>query len=551
MRNFVYLFSLFVGLLALLSPLFSVEASTVYKSTLCSDLPLDPILRDGRRPLAQFFEDTSLPVEQRDCWVYEDITGENKIIAPFNWGETPDDFNITYVKSTFLAMRKTRDFYKSFAQAKDEYFIIIFETRPALAQSVAHELAHCLIMENLPDMGPANYDLTADAWWDESTAEWLSSLVYPESDIEVAYATLFDLDGLSFMQPYQGFLIFSHYAFQNSIPQAWALAKNMNAYATRGEQLEYFRAKDLAPFFLDFYMEHYQAKTLNLPASTYPREADVPFHPQSPLEIPEDESIYSFDLMALNSARANLFEVKVPKGYEIRLKPLTDAKDIALGFSEDLSHWVPLDKFVSVTSTCEEENSFNLMAVHLYEETLPRLTVEYKLTKKETCHCNLEEPRIDKCLVGSWSLDFEKVEALIRSRAQGQPVRIDDVKGNEVLVFDDQARSSINHLWSILGTSTHTANSNDTVEMTWQGSSTARYSTAAGGILCGQQLTHQSTGVLNYTTNGQTFSFPMNSSTGPIAPIEEGDVTYECTENQLIMVNRHDGDQFTFFYNRL
>lgn len=554
-------------------------ASSVHKSTRCKDIPLNPILRGGHKPLAQFFEDATLPEDQRDCWVYEDSTGKNKIIAPLSWGATPDDFNLPYVSATFKAMEDSRKFFKTFAQAKDDYFIIISEQRPDLAQAfwtqsfqcfveasynyiqavsteywqqtVAHELSHCLIMENIPSLSPANYQVEEDAWWDESASEWLSTLVYPKSDLEIPYAQAFDLDGATFMQPYKGFLVFSHHAMKNGLPQTFAIVKNMNSYPTRAGQLSYLRNKGLTEFFLDFYMSHHESKVINLPASRYTIESEVLNHPQSPIEIPSDVSPFSFDLMDLKNARANIIEVKVPKGYEMRIRPLQDQKDVSLGLRESGGSWSVLDKPVPISSTCEKEATFSLMLVHLYELNLPRVTVEYKLTELEDCQCNLDEPVIDKCLQGTWSLDFDKVEALIRSRAQGQPVRIDEVLGLETLIFGPNGESSINHNWTIQGTSTHTANSTDTVELSWQGQSSARYSTLRQSILCGQQLSHQSSGTMTYTTQGQSYTFPMNSATGPIAPLQEGDVTYTCSGDKLEMVNRHDGDEFTFYYDRV
>jgi hypothetical protein len=566
-------------LLVISSSLIPVHASSIHKATSCNDLALDPTLRDGHRPLAQFLDNSSVPEEQRNCWVYEDNTGENKIVAPFYWGSTPDDFNLNYIKSTFLAMKKARSFYKSFAQAKDEYFIIISDQRPDLAeafwttshqcfieasynyiqgvaeyvwqQNVAHEIAHCLSMENIPTYSPANYSASADRWWDESTAEWLSSLVYPDSDQETAYAPLFDLDGESFMQPYKGFLIFSHHALKQGIPQTWALIKNLNAYPTREEQLQYLRAKELADFFLDFYMTHHEGRVVNLPTSSYTRESEVFNHPQSPIELPADENVFNFDVTALKNARTNIIEVTIPKGYQARFRPLQGQKDVAVGIQENGKGWQPLDKHISYSSSCANETVISFMVVHLYETDLPRITIDYKLDKLESCSCDLDDPQIDKCLVGSWSLNFAKVEQLIRDRAQGQPVKIDRVTGNELLVFEDTGHSNINHNWSIKGTSTHTANSNDTVELKWSGQSTARYSTAQNSILCGQQLSHNSVGEMIYTTNGQNYRWPMASATGPIAPIKEGDVTYKCSGDTLTMVNRADGDEFTFTYNRV
>lgn len=558
---------------------FLAYGSVISKSTKCSDIPLDPTLRGGDRPLAQFFEDTTLPAAQRDCWVYEDHTGQNKIIAPFGWGQEPDEFNLNYIKSTFLGMKKSRLFYQSFAQAKDDYFIIISEKRADLAQTywttrnqcfieasynfiqgnntyvwqqtIAHELAHCLIMENIPELSPSTYQVSEDAWWDESAAEWLSTLVYPEGEYELQFARAFDVDGKSFMQPYNAFLIFSFQSLKIGVKQMWTIIKNFHMYPNKLEQLRYLKNKELTADFLDFYMAHIEGRVANLPMGFYPVETSINNNPNSPIEIPADINTYSLELKDLEYARANLFEVKIPKGYELRVRPLFAEKDLSLAISENNENWKALDKQITLSSTCESESSFSLMLVHLYSEKLPKVDVEYKLTELEDCSCDLENPRIDKCLVGSWALDFDKVEQLIRNRAQGQPVDINKVTGVETLVFTDGGKSSIDHSWLIAGRSTHTTNSGDTFEMKWSGNSTAIYSTAQQSMLCGQQLSHQSTGVMNYTTQGRTISFPMNSATGPVAPINKGSTTYECAGNQLSITSSEDGEEFTFFYNRM
>lgn len=551
-------------------------AQYIHKTEKCSDLSLDPTLPDGKRPFDQFYRNGSLPASEKNCWVHEDRSGKNRVITPYYWGETPDEFNTEYINAAFEGLSKSRFEFRKIGRTNLKYSMILSEVRPDVAEAfwptsdtcymeasyafmqsdtiekwkqvVAHEVGHCHIMENVPDYSHITYNEN-DKWWDESAAEWLGSLVFPEVNREVYSAEQFEMDAASFKQPYNAFLLFAHFANRNNNRMSWNLIKSIAGQRSPADLAQFFKLASFHSFFHDFLVTHFEQKIVNLGGDFYPKESEVKFHESSPLRFNHDETLLK--LSQVREGRVNLYKVFVPKGYKVTLIPLSPASPVSVSVKKETDNWLLLNRPLEFSSDCESESSLDLFVDHLQVDPIAELSFDYVVEKKADCACRIQQTRVDQCLLGRWSIDVPTIEAMIRREAASHPVIINSIAGNETHHLRADRNGDTAFQWRIDGTSTHPSTQGIRVNYEWAGTTTFQFGTKGENQLCGQQMSKQFEGKMTYYfPDGSTRTLPMSRNSGPAAPLDDGEVVYTCSERRLEFSKVIEGETWTVVFNR-
>ena len=85
------------------------------------------------------------------------------------------------------------------------------QTPAAMKQIIAHELTHCFAGESYPPQKRVEYRFRA--WWDEGLANYLSNVVYPDTNAEYVSVALLEPEELSstlFERHYSNSMLFQH-----------------------------------------------------------------------------------------------------------------------------------------------------------------------------------------------------------------------------------------------------------------------------------------------------------------------------------------------------
>lgn len=568
---------LLLVLLTLGPSLAGLHASERTYSVTCQQLGLNPELPGGVRPLDQFLNNSDLPENERNCWVHQDQSRKNWVITPYYWGEEPDDFNTPYIEDALLSIKESRRVYKTIGRFNTVLIMVLSEIRPTLAeafwikdnhcymeasydyvqnrtseqwrQTVSHESGHCFIMNNVPGYAPENYNQD-DKWWDESAAEWLSTLVWTTFNREHNLAFDFDLDGKPYRQPYSAFLIFSHFANKFGNRATWQMIKEIAQKNSLEELSQFWLSAHLNSFFQDFFITHYQSQIADIGGGFYPREIDVLDHPQSPWTLATD--LEDLSLHILPEGRLIKGNVIIPKGHKVTFAPIPPQSALALHFQLDLNGPIIPHLFTTeAEASCDEDKVISIYLSQLSSGEISEFKLPYSLMEVTDCGCDLDQTTIDQCMVGTWTMDVETIKEMIRHGTSDKPVVMTEVQGLDTVTLKANGQGLRVFDWILAGKSTHPSTANLEVKYDWQGQGTFRYGTKPDGVYCAAQVSNQSTGIITFNdpTSGVTQTWPINSNQGSMAPFKEV-VTYQCQERELWFILRHEGRDWRIKYNR-
>lgn len=542
----------------------------------CRELAINPSLPGGVRPLDQFLNNLALPENERNCWVHQDRTGKNWVITPYYWGNDPDDFNKPYIEDALLSLKESRRTYKQIGRANNIFAVIMSEERPDLAeafwpenrhcyieasysfiqgesseywrQTVAHEVGHCFIMENLSHYAPENYD-DNDKWWDESTAEWLSTLVWPNSNRESGLAMQFDLDGAPYRQAYRGFVFLTYFTQKFGKRATWQLVDQISRQDDLESLSRTLNSLGLSAFFQEFFVTHYQSQVVDIGGGFYQSELEIFDHPQSPFGL--DSTQHSVNLPNLEEGRLIKGQFIIPAGHKVTFSPLNPTLGVNLHFQLEAGGPINPHLFVTeVSSSCDEDKKINFFLSHLQAQKISNYELSYSMEKVTECSCKLEGTVIDQCLIGTWSLDLESIREMLTRETSDRPVVFTRFQGIETNTFKRDGSGTRLFDWDIEGYSTHPTTRGVNVRYKWNGDGSFRFGTLADGKFCGKQTHNRSSGLITYTfPDGQVQTVPMNSNQGAMAPFSE-DVTYTCDPTTLEIVLHADGKDWPIRYKR-
>ena len=227
----------------------AIYAQTIRDHTEFPMRPIDPV--EGTDILnASFPTKSGEPVQYI---THRPTNRKDYVVTPFHWGKSPEVSRKMLINDAMQAITDARETYAEFGGIQSKLFYMLDErnwdfsnaywiTNNAcwMRSSVsdigvlnsgdrkkifAHEIGHCLMMEKISQLS-ANYE-TLNAWFDESMAEFLSSLVYPTNNSEFKYALKFDLDLSEFRQAYNAYPLMHYYAENKGMPKLFAFLNQL------------------------------------------------------------------------------------------------------------------------------------------------------------------------------------------------------------------------------------------------------------------------------------------------------------------------------------
>jgi hypothetical protein len=388
----------------------------------CESMSLDPVTPEGVRVLGRFIE-RSGGVGGLGCWVHPHPNERDFVVTPYSWGQTPNAGHQDWIDITMEVITKAREVLTQFGTLDVDLNILLSDLSDAASPipgeavaywlleddcwiealkgsredlyglgnrentfrgTLAHEIGHCFLMENIPNYVPDTFwDITA-RWWDESGAEFLSAQVYPFIDHEFYYAGLFDMDGKRWLQTYTAYVVLQHYANQND---ARAVMKLLEWFHQQGKEVRPFldaiyNHPTFGDFYHDFVVTHYQTQVKDAGSGTIPREANVDNFFEQML-VPESGKV-PIPLAPAN--RLVLVEMTIPSRYDLRLKPPTgsDKRHFETLWENGrfIQDWAGK---VEVEGDCEYDTQARVLLTHHHETTIEGLEMEYWLDEKCPC----------------------------------------------------------------------------------------------------------------------------------------------------------------------
>ncbi|MFK8010486.1 MAG: hypothetical protein AB8B80_00500 [Marinicellaceae bacterium] len=370
--------------------------------------------------LLQRYFTSSGSVGGRGCWVHPHPNNTDYIITPFSWGSEPNLGKILLINSVIEGISNSRSAYSRLGGTQNMavYYLLNdvadnattewpignncwIEAGPhggegswrepnshLFKQQVAHEIGHCFIMENITNYTESTYTNRNAHWWDESAAEYLSTLAYPTLNGEYISARQFDLDGRDFMQPYNAFILFDDYVAQLGLSSFLPLLNELHTAMNSDSVLQVFKLNNRHRIFHNFYVNHFQS-ALQDPgcattggSCTYPREVDVQPRYETVFEESDDMSIR---LPALSDGLLNVVNVSVPKGWDISIGAVEgDIPNAHLhgtllvdnnSFNMNTSNLLP--------ASCDADRDITMLFTHLIAPKLSPVIIPYTMNESD------------------------------------------------------------------------------------------------------------------------------------------------------------------------
>ena len=377
------------------------------------------------------------------CWVHKHPGFEAFVITPYSWGRNPNPGKRGLIKKVFQAMTDSKRVFQTLGSFNTHpYYLIDDVKRSAETQwindrnecwieggpkrghgswrenggvffigQVAHELGHCFIMENLRGYTQETYDIANANWWDESGANFLSSIVYPKLNYEHNAVARFDLDGGKFTQPYSASVLFSSYANSTSNPAVIALIRGI-FYATKDDSrklFKYLREAHFAQHYHKFVVDHYLSQVSDPGGGFFPREPIV----ENIYETTLEEGEHTLEIPALMPGLLNVVGLTVPRGMRLTIQP-PDIEGVSQAVVENMvlkdMNWT---NPVTLQTQCDVV-MFDILFSHL-NDTGVGAELKYRLEPIEgrtVLQC-CEHSHRDRCLIGSWRANEKDYKAML------------------------------------------------------------------------------------------------------------------------------------------
>ncbi|MEM9361346.1 MAG: hypothetical protein AAGA43_01875 [Bacteroidota bacterium] len=343
--------------------------------------------------------------------VHHHPNGKDFVLTPYHWGESPDASKKLLIDDAMQAITDSRETYAEFGEVTSDLFYILDELdRDNLGmaywlventcwmrsgvpdvspldqgdrkQVFAHEIGHCMIMEKVAQL-KRNYN-TLNAWFDESMAECLSSLVYPSNNFEYGYATNFDLDGQAFTQRYNAYPLMYYYLKKNGMDQLFDFLNQLTTKDTRPLRLAHMRRKEFDRLYHHFTVDFIKHNIKDPGGGYIPRESVDDFRQKPFIINPADPQPITFD--TIPPERNSLFRVDLPAGYDITLYPPEHLGGRVFfsvhGGGKSIKEWTEREKIVG---RCDETKDIYISATHLNENSVTDVTLTYELNERLGC----------------------------------------------------------------------------------------------------------------------------------------------------------------------
>jgi len=454
---------------------FFLGSSTVQSEPVsCQSMELDPKVQSGGKwlaPLGNYYEGAD-GLGGLGCWVHPHPNSQDFVVTPYSWGRVPGPGKQGLIDDVFQAITDshlkllelgTLDFAlfillndinkpESSAEAfwikNNECWIQVGPQagygsygpahRDTFKSTMAHEIGHCFLMENISGYSPETYGVL-HKWWDESGAEFLSAMVYPEMNHEHVPALKFDLDGTNFLQPYQAVVVLQHYANEHDNPAVLSLLERIHANSSSLETLRSFLENaGLDEFYQDFTVVHFKNEVKDPGGGTMPVEAEV--IPFDSLQLDEDEE--PIQIGRLHPYRLNLLKLEIPMGYDVLFEEPADVNNT---FRATVSVYgkkirIGIDE-ATIKGNCDHSLKFPVLFTTLHTGGVDDIELHYRLKENRDCDCE-DRGRIDACLVGRWEMEKQSMAKMFGFKPDlhpesGRIVTSFSEGGNFAMIFDN------------------------------------------------------------------------------------------------------------------
>jgi|GEM_PF-2583215 len=416
-------------LLRFFSPLILITSLLAYPITgiaqqvsSCAELGLDPNIATGER---------NIKLPTGGCWVHHHSNGKDYVVTPGDWGDNPTGAHKTMINDAMLAITKSRSIYEAYGSLdSDLYFIFDNVDRPGefarafwivdnncwmvsgessisrtnsldRQQVFAHEIGHCVIMENVPDLID-NYAL--NHWFDESISEYLSSEVYKENNMEFRFSRQYDMDS-SFQQKYRAYTLWYYFAKKRGRESIVPYMNQLAALSTKNRRLAHMRRTGFDQLFHHFLFEFYQNDIMDSGGGTHiPANTDV----DPLLLVYLDPDGGSIDLTPVPSERLSIFELVLPADYDLILDapPRSGTFNSIIAKTGKVKDWVSREK---VKGQCGVETVVQILVSQLTGVPIEGISLKYDL-KEQTFCCPeglaVEENPSEQELDGAFNFDY-------------------------------------------------------------------------------------------------------------------------------------------------
>lgn len=436
--------------------LWFIPATSQYEVTPCSELGR-PISYDPTRDLnidilTYYLDGDGSGGGEDGCWAYHHPNGKDYVVIPDSWHQNLSALLKDLIKDTMDAITAARREYGNYGTLANHLYYLLEDPRTSAYQPhalwlvgnqcwaktqlssfnrlnrresqfiMAHEIAHCFIMENVDNLADNYTDL--NAWFDESVAEFMASEVYKDIDSEHANSVIFNLEGKKFTQRYKAYPLWYFYAQKNGKRAVVQLMNELTQRDSRITRLSHLRYTGFDMLYHEFLFEFHQ--TLIEDSSDKgmipPKNKEDIALRQDPFDlVPEVSDPIEFD--PIPSERMSLYEITVPSSHEITLYPPTGATGKLFFSLMDEDHSIPFwDAPVTIRAKCDELKVIQIMASQLTGNPIENISLLYELKEREAC-CDtwvaaIENPTEDD-LNGDFYFDYY-IESEVETSTDGE-----------------------------------------------------------------------------------------------------------------------------------
>ena len=436
----------------LLTILSGIYVSAQYQVSTCEQLGLRPITPESRDTatgeiypgedlLQIYYERNEEGIGGLGCWVHHHPNGKDYVVTPYSWDSIPNLYRREMIKDAMDAITDARIFYSDYGKLDNQLYYILDDRRYDdsghafllvdkqcwMGSGVhtlmgadsnerkyifAHEIGHCFVMENVSHL-QKKYAL--NAWFDESTSEFLASELYDKGDWEFRFSRKFDFDK-SFRQKYNAYPLILYYVREygkeSLVP---FLNKLTNSYRIL-ERYEIMRGIGFDQLFHNFLYDFTHDIIKDSGNSISIPRAGYKIHP--PIELNPAET--SVVLPALGGGRLEMLELLIPAGFNATIRPASGThktlfQSLLKENTDDIRNW---DSEITLPGNCMRETSVLVQISHLYVEKLRNLKINYELEAKTDC-CSEIEGSLDGCLIDRWDVDLSTLSNILSMDISG------------------------------------------------------------------------------------------------------------------------------------
>lgn len=397
-------------------------------------------------------------------------------------------------------------------------------------QLSAHEVFHCVQKVNFKQQVSYAVNDRTQSYWFEGLAQVFSNFVYPSSDFE--YTSRFPAPDqtVPFFDQENAYSSENFWQSYSNLISSDAFFNLMNLMPTGDGEAPATTVLSFPRFAeaLHKYAQQITMKKIRDSSGEW-SPYDMPFEQKSLADTAHQEVRLTHADMTVGA-----YEIKIPKGGKWTLHfTAPDKTKISMKKVEDSVYAEVLDRPVVITSECESERTVQVVLTTSSDALAGNttiLTVDKESNPACDCLGTGIPPQVDKCLIGTWSLDHTTVEQLFNRTNPNPIVRFRGSSGGFSVNFDESNIGTWNaNSWNVAA-SASTAEMNMSLERITNGTSRFRYS-ANGTKACSKQVSSSLTAKVIMSMDGQVISTsddpPINFSTGIF--------TYSCNERQFIL----------------